>query len=119
MTVRRLRMATHRAGVSVPSKERQPAESAPVAVTLAQLLQLVQQGRELPGLERRHIAATLGEPSVSLLPRRPKPWEAAGKTEAWGLAEDTFSQPPPLRTRKRPALTVQLGGLRIRKRRRG
>nr|XP_014692872.1 uncharacterized protein C6orf226 homolog [Equus asinus] len=59
-----------------------PAESAPVAVTLAQLLQLVQQGRELPGLERRHIAATLGEPSVSLLPRRPKPWEAADKTEA-------------------------------------
>ncbi|XP_023368610.1 uncharacterized protein C6orf226 homolog [Otolemur garnettii] len=51
--------------------------SAPASVTLAQLLQLIQQGQDLPGLERRHIAATHGEPTISRLPRRPKPWEAA------------------------------------------
>ncbi|XP_059557644.1 uncharacterized protein C6orf226 homolog [Myotis daubentonii] len=59
-----------------------PAESAPASVTLAQLLQLVQQGRELPGLEKRQIAATHGEPTASRLPRRPKPWEAPGAAEA-------------------------------------
>lgn len=58
------------------------AESAPASVTLAQLLQLVQQGRELPGLEKRQIAATHGEPTASRLPRRPKPWEAPGSAEA-------------------------------------
>uniref|UniRef100_A0A8P0TJQ7 Peroxisomal membrane protein PEX14-like KPWE domain-containing protein n=1 Tax=Canis lupus familiaris TaxID=9615 RepID=A0A8P0TJQ7_CANLF len=59
-----------------------PAESASASVSLAQLVQLVQQGRELPGLEMRHIAATHGEPTASQLPRRPKPWEAAGSAEA-------------------------------------
>ncbi|KAF5929733.1 uncharacterized protein C6orf226 homolog [Diceros bicornis minor] len=59
-----------------------PEELAPAPVTLAQLLQLVQQGRQLPGLERRHIAATRGEPTASRLPRRPKPWEAAGSADA-------------------------------------
>ncbi|XP_039098590.1 uncharacterized protein C6orf226 homolog [Hyaena hyaena] len=59
-----------------------PAESAPTSVTLAQLLQLVQEGRELPGLERRHITVTSGEPTASRLPRRPKPWEASGSAEA-------------------------------------
>ncbi|XP_066217507.1 uncharacterized protein C6orf226 homolog [Saccopteryx leptura] len=59
-----------------------PVESASTTVTLAQLLQLVQQGRELPGLERRHIAATHGEPTASQLPRKPKPWEARGSTQA-------------------------------------
>ncbi|XP_055981987.1 uncharacterized protein C6orf226 homolog [Sorex fumeus] len=60
-----------------PATVAAPAESAPASLTLAQLLQLVQQGRELPGLEKRHIAATLGEPTASRLPRKPKPWEAA------------------------------------------
>uniref|UniRef100_A0A671DRT7 Peroxisomal membrane protein PEX14-like KPWE domain-containing protein n=1 Tax=Rhinolophus ferrumequinum TaxID=59479 RepID=A0A671DRT7_RHIFE len=58
--------------------------SAQASVTLSQLLQLVQQGRELPGLKRRDIAATHGEPTASQLPRRPKPWEAAWAT---GLAD--------------------------------
>lgn len=58
------------------------AESAQASVTLSQLLQLVQQGRELPGLKRRDIAATHGEPTASQLPRRPKPWEVAGSAEA-------------------------------------
>ncbi|XP_008833972.1 uncharacterized protein C6orf226 homolog [Nannospalax galili] len=53
-----------------------PTELAPASVTLAQLLQLVQQGQELPGVEKRHITATQGEPTTSRLPRRPKPWEA-------------------------------------------
>nr|KAF6504161.1 hypothetical protein HJG63_001908 [Rousettus aegyptiacus] len=57
-------------------------KAAPASVTLAQLLQLVQQGQELPGLERRSIAATHGEPTVSRLPRRPKPWEATGSAMA-------------------------------------
>lgn len=57
------------------------AESAPASVTLSQLLQLIQQGRELPGLERRNITVTHGEPTASQLPRRPKPWEAAGSAE--------------------------------------
>ncbi|XP_058915423.1 uncharacterized protein C6orf226-like [Kogia breviceps] len=57
-----------------------PADSA--SVTLAQLLQLVQQGRGLPGLERRHVVATLGEATASRLPRRPKPWEASGSADA-------------------------------------
>ncbi|XP_024898501.1 uncharacterized protein C6orf226 homolog [Pteropus alecto] len=59
-----------------------PPETAPASVTLAQLLQLVQQGQELPGLERRHITATHGDPTASRLPRRPKPWEAAGSAKA-------------------------------------
>ncbi|XP_063094919.1 uncharacterized protein C6orf226 homolog [Cavia porcellus] len=53
-----------------------PAESPPASVTLAQLLQLMQSGQELPGLEKRHITATNGDPTASRLPRRPKPWEA-------------------------------------------
>ncbi|XP_019594036.2 peroxisomal biogenesis factor 39 [Rhinolophus sinicus] len=61
---------------------RTTAEPAQASVTLSQLLQLVQQGRELPGLERRNIAATHGEPTASQLPRRPKPWEAARSVEA-------------------------------------
>ncbi|XP_029800318.1 uncharacterized protein C6orf226 homolog [Suricata suricatta] len=58
-----------------------PAESAPASVTLSQLMQLVQEGRELPGLEKRHITVTPGEPTASRLPRRPKPWEASGSAE--------------------------------------
>lgn len=59
-----------------------PAEAAPASVSLAQLQQLVLQGRELPGVERRHIEATHGEPTASRLPRRPKPWEAGESAEA-------------------------------------
>ncbi|XP_045725949.1 uncharacterized protein C6orf226 homolog [Mirounga angustirostris] len=67
---------------SGPDPAPAPAPAAPASVSLAQLLQLVQQGRELPGVERRHIAATHGEPTASRLPPRPKPWEAAGSAEA-------------------------------------
>ncbi|XP_048661286.1 uncharacterized protein C6orf226 homolog [Marmota marmota marmota] len=63
-------------------RPRQPAEAAPASVTLAQLLYLVQNGRELPGLEKRHITATHGDPTASQLPRRPKPWEAAGSANS-------------------------------------
>ncbi|XP_052048785.1 uncharacterized protein C6orf226 homolog [Apodemus sylvaticus] len=65
------------------------AEPAPASVTLAELLHLVQKGQELPDLEKRHITATHGEPTASLLPRRPKPWEDAG-----AAAPDTRTQPP-------------------------
>lgn len=50
-------------------------------MTLAQLLQVVQQGQEVPGLEKLHITATHGEPTASVLPRKPKPWEAAGPSD--------------------------------------
>uniref|UniRef100_A0A452R5I5 Peroxisomal membrane protein PEX14-like KPWE domain-containing protein n=1 Tax=Ursus americanus TaxID=9643 RepID=A0A452R5I5_URSAM len=63
-----------------------PAEAAPASVSLAQLQQLVLQGRELPGVERRHIEATHGEPTASRLPRRPKPWEAGESAESCSLA---------------------------------
>lgn len=61
--------------VASPSRAPASAEPAQTLVTPAQLLQLVQEGQELPGLEKRHITATHGEPTASLLPRRPKPWE--------------------------------------------
>ncbi|XP_012290392.1 uncharacterized protein C6orf226 homolog [Aotus nancymaae] len=65
-------------------RPRSPRRSAPASasVTLVQLLQLVQKGQEIPGLERRHIAAIHGEPTASRLPRRPKPWEAAALAES-------------------------------------
>ncbi|XP_008992684.1 peroxisomal biogenesis factor 39 [Callithrix jacchus] len=69
-------------------RPRSPRRSAPApapasaSVTLSQLLHLVQQGQEIPGLERRHIAAIHGEPTASRLPRRPKPWEAAALAES-------------------------------------
>ncbi|XP_057555683.1 uncharacterized protein C6orf226 homolog [Hippopotamus amphibius kiboko] len=71
-----------------------PGESASASVTLARLLRLVQQGRELPGLERHHVVATLGEPTASRLPRRPKPWEAAGSAEAPAPPSQTRGQRP-------------------------
>uniref|UniRef100_H2RFW7 Chromosome 6 C6orf226 homolog n=3 Tax=Pan TaxID=9596 RepID=H2RFW7_PANTR len=82
-------------------RPRSPQSSAPApasasaSVTLAQLLQLVQQGQELPGLEKRHIAAIHGEPTASRLPRRPKPWEAAALAESF--------PPPTLRIGTAPA----------------
>ncbi|XP_072800789.1 peroxisomal biogenesis factor 39 [Vicugna pacos] len=71
-----------------------PAESAPASVTLTQLLQLVQQGEELPGLEKRHITATLGEPTASRLLRRPKPWEAASSAEDLAPMPQTLGHRP-------------------------
>ncbi|XP_075411208.1 peroxisomal biogenesis factor 39 [Tenrec ecaudatus] len=53
------------------------APAGPASVPLARLVQLVQQGQALPGLERRSIVATRGQPTASQLPRKPKPWEAA------------------------------------------
>lgn len=71
------------------------AEQAPASVTLAELLHLVQKGQELPGLEKHHITATHGEPTASLLPRKPKPWEDAGSAASSGTAAlDTRTQPP-------------------------
>lgn len=69
-----------------------PEKSAPASVTLARLLQLVQQGQELPGLERPLVAATLSEPTASQLPRRPKPWEVSA--EAPGPPFQTASHRP-------------------------
>ncbi|XP_036621727.1 uncharacterized protein C6orf226 homolog [Trichosurus vulpecula] len=46
------------------------------AVSLAEILRLVQQGQDIPGLEKLHITATCREPTASRIPRRPKPWES-------------------------------------------
>uniref|UniRef100_A0A8C3XCA6 Peroxisomal membrane protein PEX14-like KPWE domain-containing protein n=1 Tax=Catagonus wagneri TaxID=51154 RepID=A0A8C3XCA6_9CETA len=87
-------------GSSPPGGAPEPKESAPASVTLARLLQLVQQGQDLPGLERPLIAATLGEPTASQLPRRPKPWEVS--TEAPG---------PPFQTGGQSSLEPSLGAI--------
>ncbi|XP_051008522.1 LOW QUALITY PROTEIN: uncharacterized protein C6orf226 homolog [Acomys russatus] len=71
------------------------APPTPASVTLAELLQLVQKGQELPGLEKRHITVTHGEPTASLLPRRPKPWEDAGS------GSSPRTTPPDARTQPR------------------
>ncbi|XP_069344684.1 uncharacterized protein C6orf226 homolog [Eulemur rufifrons] len=79
-----------------PGRATALTDAAPASVTLAQLLQLVQEGREIPGLERRHIAATHGEPTTSRLPRRPKPWEAAALAESFrAVALDPGPQASP------------------------
>ncbi|XP_072498288.1 peroxisomal biogenesis factor 39 [Notamacropus eugenii] len=46
------------------------------AVSLPEILRLVQQGQGIPGLEKLHITATCREPTASRIPRRPKPWES-------------------------------------------
>lgn len=82
-------------GVCSPSGALASAEPAPASVTLAELLHLVQKGQELPGLEKRHITATHGEPTASLLPRKSKPWEDAGSAaSSCTAALDTRTQPP-------------------------
>ncbi|KAL6037618.1 hypothetical protein STEG23_019999 [Scotinomys teguina] len=87
------------------------AEPAPASVTLAQLLQLVQKGQELPGLEKRHITAIHGEPTASLLPRRPKPWEDAGSAASSRTAAlDTRTQSPTVEEPARVSPAAQLGG---------
>lgn len=84
-----------RGPVGSPSRAPASAEPAQTSVTLAQLLQLVQEGQELPGLEKRHITATHGEPTASLLPRRPKPWEDASSAALSRSANlDSCSQSP-------------------------
>ncbi|MBZ3870157.1 hypothetical protein SUZIE_106535 [Sciurus carolinensis] len=75
-----------------------PTESAPASVTLAQLLYLVQHGQKLPGLEKRHITATHGDPTASQLPRRPKPWEAAGSANSPSAAAALEPLPPASQT---------------------
>uniref|UniRef100_A0A4X2K8X0 Peroxisomal membrane protein PEX14-like KPWE domain-containing protein n=1 Tax=Vombatus ursinus TaxID=29139 RepID=A0A4X2K8X0_VOMUR len=45
------------------------------AVSFSEILRLVQQGQDIPGLEKLHITATCREPTASRIPRRPKPWE--------------------------------------------
>ncbi|XP_028622526.1 uncharacterized protein C6orf226 homolog [Grammomys surdaster] len=87
------------------------AEPAPASVTLAELLRLVQKGQELPGLEKRHITATHGEPSASLLPRRPKPWEDAGSAaSSRTTALDPRAQPPAVEEPSRGSPAAQLDG---------
>ncbi|XP_021495878.1 uncharacterized protein C6orf226 homolog [Meriones unguiculatus] len=87
------------------------AEPAPSSVTLAELLRLVQKGQELPGLEKRHITATRGEPTASLLPRRPKPWEDAGSAaSSRTTALDARTQPPTAEEPSGASPEAQLGG---------
>lgn len=94
-----------------PSGALASAEPAPASVTLAELLHLVQKGQELPGLEKRHITATHGEPTASLHPRRPKPWEDAGSAaSARTTVLDTRTQPPTVEEPSRGNPAAQLDG---------
>lgn len=78
------------------------AQPVPASVTLAELLQLVQKGQELPGVEKRHITATHGVPTASLLPRRPKPWEDAGSAgSSHTTSPDARTQPRTVEERSR------------------
>lgn len=100
-----------RGDVRSPSGAPASAEPAPASVTLAELLHLVHKGQELPGLEKRHITATLGEPTASLLPRRPKPWEEAGSAaSSRTTALDTRTQPPSAEEPSRGSPAAQLDG---------
>uniref|UniRef100_A0A8C8UH58 Peroxisomal membrane protein PEX14-like KPWE domain-containing protein n=1 Tax=Peromyscus maniculatus bairdii TaxID=230844 RepID=A0A8C8UH58_PERMB len=99
-----------RGRVDSPGGALASAEPVPAPVTLAQLLQLVQKGQELPGLEKRHITATHGEPTASLLPRRPKPWEDAGSAaSARTAALDARTQSPTVGEPARVSPAAQLG----------
>lgn len=101
-----------RGGVSSPSGALASAEPAPASVTLGELLHLVQKGQELPGLEKRHITATHGEPTASLLPRRPKPWEDAGSAaSSRTIALDTRTQPATVEEPSRGSPAAQLHGV--------
>ncbi|XP_043858874.1 uncharacterized protein C6orf226 homolog [Dromiciops gliroides] len=57
------------------SREEGEAPEPSRAVSLSEILRLVQQGQDIPGLEKLHITATCREPTASRIPRRPKPWE--------------------------------------------
>lgn len=84
-----------RGPVGSPSSAPASAEPGQTSVTLAQLLQLVQEGQELPGLEKRHITAIHGEPTASQLPRRPKPWEdSSSATSSRTTNLDSWTQSP-------------------------
>ncbi|XP_044529964.1 uncharacterized protein C6orf226 homolog [Gracilinanus agilis] len=54
----------------------------PLAVSLSDVLRLVQQGQDIPGLEKLHITATCREPTASRIPRKPKPWETPRPTSS-------------------------------------
>ncbi|XP_078011480.1 peroxisomal biogenesis factor 39 [Phascolarctos cinereus] len=58
---------------ALPEEGEAPEPSR--AVSLSEILRMVQQGQDIPGLEKLHITATCREPTASQIPRRPKPWE--------------------------------------------
>ncbi|EGW06826.1 Uncharacterized protein C6orf226-like [Cricetulus griseus] len=91
-----------------PSGALASPEPAQASVTLAQLLQLVQKGQELPGIEKPHITVIPGEPTASLLPRRPKPWEDAGSAASSHTTALDACAPSP--TVEEPACSAQHGG---------
>ncbi|XP_069465022.1 uncharacterized protein C6orf226 homolog [Ambystoma mexicanum] len=45
------------------------------SVPFSEILQLVQSGQEIPGLQKLNINATQESPTASQMPRRSKPWE--------------------------------------------
>ncbi|XP_031820690.1 uncharacterized protein C6orf226 homolog [Sarcophilus harrisii] len=61
-------------GPALPKGTREVPEASR-AVPLSEILRLVQQGQDIPGLQKLHITATCREPTASRIPRRPKPWE--------------------------------------------
>ncbi|XP_068922038.1 uncharacterized protein C6orf226 homolog [Petaurus breviceps papuanus] len=62
-------------GPALPQEDGEAPEPSR-AVSLPEILRLVQHGQDIPGLEKLHITATCRQPTASRIPRRPKPWES-------------------------------------------
>uniref|UniRef100_UPI00398E9120 uncharacterized protein n=1 Tax=Pristiophorus japonicus TaxID=55135 RepID=UPI00398E9120 len=45
-------------------------------LSFSEVLQLVQSGQEIPGIQKRNITPTNSMPTVSQMARKPKPWES-------------------------------------------
>uniref|UniRef100_A0A7N4P552 Peroxisomal membrane protein PEX14-like KPWE domain-containing protein n=1 Tax=Sarcophilus harrisii TaxID=9305 RepID=A0A7N4P552_SARHA len=89
-------------GPALPKGTREVPEASR-AVPLSEILRLVQQGQDIPGLQKLHITATCREPTASRIPRRPKPWETRlpARRQPWlrsgSAASDTPGQPEQIR----------------------
>uniref|UniRef100_A0A8C3S2A6 Peroxisomal membrane protein PEX14-like KPWE domain-containing protein n=1 Tax=Chelydra serpentina TaxID=8475 RepID=A0A8C3S2A6_CHESE len=62
-----------------PSSAPLPAPAPPAS--FSEILRLVRSGRDVPGLHRPNVTASLASPTPSRLARRPKPWEGARPAE--------------------------------------
>uniref|UniRef100_A0A8C8STN6 Peroxisomal membrane protein PEX14-like KPWE domain-containing protein n=1 Tax=Pelusios castaneus TaxID=367368 RepID=A0A8C8STN6_9SAUR len=64
----------------------------------ATVLRLVRGGRELPGLRRPRVTASLASPTASRLPRQPKPWERPAAALDPGSAQPKLTRLFPAET---------------------
>lgn len=45
------------------------------ALSFPEVYRMIQAGEEIPGLQKPDIKPSLQQPTVSQIPRKPKPWE--------------------------------------------